>query len=278
MEMKYAYLVPFTVNATPNGGSYNTTKAVTLKSNNRTTIYNTKDGTDPRKSSTKIKYTSPILISSTTTLKFAAEDSASNWSNIYTQKYIVIDTTAPKASVNIKGGLYNTSKVITLSMNEIGTIYYTLNGSTPTTASTKYTGSITISSTHTLKFIAVDGSSNKSPVYTQTYTIDKTAPKMTLAYPKNKTTGVSRTKTLYLKFSENLKTSINWSKVYIKNLKTSKKISVSKLIKGNILYLKTSKRTAYTWYQIYIPASAVKDNAGNNLAKGFTINFKTGKY
>ncbi len=276
--MKYAYLVPFTVNATPSGGSYNTTEAVTLKSNNGTTIYYTKDGTNPRTSSTHIKYTSPILISSTTTLKFAAEDSANNWSNIYTQTYVVTDTTAPTASVNIKSGLYNTNKAITLSMNEIGTIYYTLNGATPTTSSTKYTGPITISSTHTLKFIAVDGSGNKSPVYTQTYTIDKTAPKVALTYPKNKAAGVSRTNTLYLKFSENLKTSINWSKVYIKNLKTGKKISVSKLIKGNILYLKTSKRAAYTWYQIYIPASAVRDNAGNKLAKSYTINFRTGRY
>ena len=197
-----------------------------------------------------------------------------------TDKYIqicTIDNKAPTASANYKSGTYNKSLTIKLSMNESGTIYYTLNGATPTTSSKKYTGTFTITSTHTLKFIAVDAAGNKSSVYTVKYTIDKTAPKVSAVSPKSSATGVSRTKTVSIRLSENVLKSVNWSKVYIKNLKTGAKCKATIKISGNHIYITTSKKAALTWYQIYIPASAIKDAAGNNLAKSYTLKFKTGK-
>ena len=278
-NLRYAYLVPFNASASLSGSTYNTSKMVTITSTPGTTVYYTTDGTsNPRISDNRVEYTCPILINRTTTLIFAAEDSADNWSQICTEKYTIIDNITPTASVSVPSGFYNTAKRVTLSMSEIGSIYYTTNGYTPTTSCIKYTGPISISSTHTLKFLAVDAVGNKSPVYTVKYVIDKTAPKVSSIYPKNKATGISRTKTIYIKFSESIKASVNWSKVYVKNLKTGKKVRISKSISGNIMYLKTSKRSAYTWYQIYIPASAIKDSAGNNLAAGYSFKFKTGRY
>lgn len=201
---------------------------------------------------------------------------SSNDTDKYTQT-CTIDNKAPTASANYKSGTYNKNLNVTLKMSEAGTIYYTLNGKTPTTSSAKYTNAINMASTHTLKFIAVDKAGNKSPVYTAKYTIDKTRPYVKSMYPAKSKTGISRSNTLYLKFNENLKTNKNWSKIYIKNLKTGKKIKISKLIKNNVLYLKTGKRSANTWYQIYIPAAAIKDAAGNN-GIGYTWKFKTGKY
>ena len=266
------YTIAPTVTASPVGGSYNTTKTVTLKTDDTSAvIYYTTNGTDPKLYGTK--YTGPITISKTTTLKYVAVKDG-NWGTVTTQTY-TIDTKAPTASVNYKSGWYNKNLKITLKMSETGTIYYITTGAT---SSKKYTGAFTISKTTTLKFRAVDKAGNKSPVYTVKYIIDKTRPYIKAIYPKKSSTGISRSKTLYIKFSENLKAGINWSKVYIKNLKTGKKVAVSKAIKNNVLYLKTGKRSAYTWYQIYIPASAIKDKAGNYLTKGYTWKFKTERY
>ena len=42
------------------------------------------------------------------------------------------------AQASVNSGYYNINKIITLSMLNSGTIYYTLNGATPTTTSTIY--------------------------------------------------------------------------------------------------------------------------------------------
>ena len=195
---------------------------------------------------------------------------------MYTEKYI-IDTVPPTASANINSGLYNTNKNVTLSMNELGTIYYTLNGSTPTTKSSRYTGKILVSSTKILKFLAVDLAGNKSPIYTRTYTIDKIAPKVVITSPKNDATGVSKTATISIKFSKNIKSSTFYSSITVKNLTTGKTVTLTKAISGTTLNIKTTTRTANTWYQVIIPAKAIKDIAGNNLYANYTFKFKTGK-
>jgi autotransporter family porin len=107
--------------------------------------------------------------------------------------------------------------------------------------------------------------------------IDNIPPKVISTYPKNKATGCSRTANIYLKFSESIKSSVNWSKIVVKD-KYGHKVAITKWISGNTLYIKTnSKRLSYSYYTVYIPSSAVKDNAGNNLAKSYTFKFKTGK-
>ncbi len=256
-------------------GSYNTNQLVSLNMSEPGVIYYTLDGSTP--SNLSIKYFGPISINSSTVLKFLAIDESGNPSTIYEENYS-IDKNMPQAWANLKSGLYNTNKVISLTMSEAGSIYYTLNGSTPTTNSTKYTGPITISSSTILKFLAVDDSGNPSQVYPATYNIDKVAPKVVLTYPKHKAVNVSRTSTIYVKLSENLKSSVNWSKVYIKNLKTGKLVKISVSISGNVLKINTAlKRSSYTWYSVYIPSGAVKDYAGNNLANSCSFRFKTGK-
>ena len=187
------------------------------------------------------------------------------------------DTILPSATANPLGGLYRTAKTVTLNMSEAGTILYTLNGITPTITSTKYTEPITISKTTILKYLAIDLAGNLSPVYSQTYTIDKIPPKVIKTTPTNKKTKISRISNIVIKFRENIKASTYFNKITIKNLTTNKTIKINKIIKGTTLYLKTSKRTANTWYTVTIPRAAIKDRAGNNLTATYSLKFKTGK-
>jgi len=69
-------------------------------------------------------------------------------------------------------GSYAGTQMVKVSDATAGaTIYYTTNGATPTTASTLYSGSITVSASETLKAIAIAGGYSNSAVATAAYTI-----------------------------------------------------------------------------------------------------------
>jgi len=126
------------------------------------------------------------------------------------------------------------------------------------------------------KYTINDGHGGTSTATVSGTVIDVTPPVVVSTYPKNAAKGVSRTSTIYIKFSENIKSSINWSKVVVKNSR-GQNVSIKKWISGNTLYIKqTYKRTKYSYYTVYIPSSAIKDYAGHKLAVKYTFKFKTG--
>ncbi len=64
---------------------------------------------------------------------------------------------------------------MTLTPNKSCTIYYTTDGTNPTTSSPVYSSAITIKTTTNLKFMARDSAGNQSITYSKIYTIQKLA-------------------------------------------------------------------------------------------------------
>ena len=102
---------------------------------------------------------------------------------VATQKEIDIfgllngDSQAAAPAVNPDGGAFSTPQTVTLSTStSSASIYYTLDGSTPTTSSTLYTGPITISTGTTLNAIAVASGYIQSPVSTAIFTFANQTP------------------------------------------------------------------------------------------------------
>jgi len=168
-----------TTTAVPAGGTYSSAQSVTLTANEASTIYYTADGSTPTAGSTV--YSTAITISANTTLKYFAVDSKGNAESEKTQTYVITtvgsgtggqaDTTAPTTTPAPAGGTYDSAQSVTLTASETSTIYYTVDGSAPTTASTQYSGAISVSTTTTLMFFAVDTAGNPESVKTETYTI-----------------------------------------------------------------------------------------------------------
>ncbi|HXG06953.1 MAG TPA: chitobiase/beta-hexosaminidase C-terminal domain-containing protein [Nitrososphaera sp.] len=139
------------VTASPPGGMYSSPQTVSLIASESSAIYYTADGSEPDTSSTV--YIGPVSVTMSLGLKFFAVDSAGSGGPITAATY-VIDTVAPLVSTEPPTGLYNEPVSVVLSANEEATIYYTTDGTTPTTSSAIYTEALRIST---------DTSSNSSP-------------------------------------------------------------------------------------------------------------------
>ncbi|UKN00532.1 CotH kinase family protein [Paracrocinitomix mangrovi] len=80
-----------------------------------------------------------------------------------------------KPTISLAAGFYTGSQSVTLATTDgSATIYYTLDGSVPTTGSTQYTGAINISSTAVLRARAFSSDPNTPPSFVEsnTYIID----------------------------------------------------------------------------------------------------------
>ncbi len=167
----------------PAGGTFSSAQTVTLySSTSGATIYYTTNGTTPSTSSTK--YTGPITVSATETISAIAVLSGDSNSAVGSATYTINDPVAAAPTFSLASGTYSPGQSVSLSDATAGaTIYYTTNGTTPSTSSTKYTGTITVNATETIEAIAVATGYSNSAVSSATYTMyPKTAtPVLSLA-------------------------------------------------------------------------------------------------
>jgi hypothetical protein len=123
-------------------------------------IYYTTDGTDPTTSSTR--YTGPFTLSeangTATVVKAIAKADVFDASAVATKTFTADQPKADTpviASADGETTFWPSTTVTITTGQESATIYYTTDGSEPTTASTRYTGAITLNETATVKAIAV---------------------------------------------------------------------------------------------------------------------------
>ncbi|HTS38123.1 MAG TPA: chitobiase/beta-hexosaminidase C-terminal domain-containing protein [Candidatus Solibacter sp.] len=157
---------------TPAAGSYTGSQAVTLKTTTSgATIYYTTNGTTPTTASAA--YSAPVVVSATATIKALAVAMGDSDSAVASAAYTISggSATATPTFSPTPGG-YTTSQKVTISDSTSGAaIYYTTNGTTPTTASSRYTAPITVSATETVSAIAIANGSTSSAVGSGLYTI-----------------------------------------------------------------------------------------------------------
>ncbi|WP_193210594.1 chitobiase/beta-hexosaminidase C-terminal domain-containing protein [Luteolibacter marinus] len=147
----------------PRGGTYGSPQLVTMTcSTAGASIYYTTNGSTPTISSTK--YTGPVTVSASATIRAFATAPDLDASSVQTEDYFIVNQVSAPV-ISPQGGQFSSAQSVTITCPTAGaTIYYTLNGSTPTSSSTVYSGPILVSSTSTLKAVGVKVGSENSPV------------------------------------------------------------------------------------------------------------------
>lgn len=128
-------------------------------------------------------------------------DAASAYSNISNYGYLndlwqysltgvsISSTSTPTLSV--PSGTYTSAQTVVINDSTSGAVvYYTMDGTTPTTGSTQYSGAITVSSTETIQAIAIASGYIASPVVSATYTITPPTATPTFSVPGGTYTAV----------------------------------------------------------------------------------------
>lgn len=154
----------------PDGGSFTTAQSVTLSSATSTAqIYYTVDGSTPTTASTL--YTAPITISTNTTLKAIATASGYLQSSVNSATFTFTNQ-APAPTFSPAAGTYMSTQTVTLSDTDASAkIYYTTDGSTPTSASTLYSAPINVASSETIQAVAISKTMGTSNVVKAAYVI-----------------------------------------------------------------------------------------------------------
>lgn len=140
----------------PEEGAFEEVQEITLTSETGGDIYYTLDGSDPSAES-GTKYTEPILLQDEGEFEIRAVAVNSKGipsvvsSGTYTIQFPIVDAPAVTPST----GQYSQPQQITITVPDGYTAYYTMDGTTPTSSSTQYTGPVTMPENAQTIFMAI---------------------------------------------------------------------------------------------------------------------------
>jgi Chitobiase/beta-hexosaminidase C-terminal domain len=172
----YTLTPPGTPIFSPAPGSYAGVQTITITDSTPSAVYYTTDGSTPTTSSTR--YSGAISLSASATIRaiaIAGPLSSAVASGVYTIGAPLAPTLSPAP------GTYSSVQTITLfDADSSAAIYYTTDGSTPSTASTRYSGPISFASSTTISAIAIDRGLS-SPIAGGAYTINPVSSSISLS-------------------------------------------------------------------------------------------------
>jgi hypothetical protein len=162
------------VTRAPNGGSYAGTQSVTLAAGTfGSKIYYTTDGTTPTTSSLQYSPASPIQITGNTQLSAIAVAPGYSNSLVSSSFYYIYSAQVATPTFSPAGGSYTGSQSVVINVATSGvTIYYTTDGSQPTTSSNVYSGPVVVSATGVVKAFATKTGLAPSVIGGAGYTIN----------------------------------------------------------------------------------------------------------
>jgi hypothetical protein len=177
-QILVAYTPPTATPAlSPGTGIYATTQTVTISdATPGTVLYYTIDGTTPTVSSAI--YIAPIAVKSTETVKALAMAQAYALSEVASAAYTItsgsnnFEPPAARPTFSPVAGAYSVEQIVTIRDATAGAaIYYTTDGSAPTTSSARYTGAIKVRASETLKAVAIAKGNTLSSMASARYII-----------------------------------------------------------------------------------------------------------
>jgi len=166
----------------PVSGTYNTYQSVALSSTTSgATIKYTTDGSAPSQVNGTV-YSTAIPIQSTTTLKAIAYKVGMTDSDVGSSIYTIQLLTVATPTFSVAAGTYGATQSVSITSTTSGAlVYYTTDGSTPTTSSTLYSGAVSVTANATLNAIAVKSGMNNSLTASTVYVINCAIPVLTPA-------------------------------------------------------------------------------------------------
>lgn len=150
-------------------GVYDELISITMKGNTDGFVYYTLDGSTPTRNS--MVYESPVLLESGDyTIKALFVNMYGVESDVITKTYYINLLVPKEPDINLESGNYDKPQMIEIYHADDTKIYYTMDGTTPTEKSTRYTEPIEMPyGVSNLAIVAINDSGVQSPIVKRTF-------------------------------------------------------------------------------------------------------------